>query len=482
MATVMPNEGISFSSSADAAARAGEDLPTDWSEATPRDELTSARTVHPRDIPAGEPAPGLGPGAVLRNRFVLQAALEPSGMSQVYRALDRRRQEAGAADALVAVKVAGPGTPRATEAIRILQQEATIAQRLEHPHIVRVYDFDRDGDFGFITMEWLEGESLAALLNRHRSRPLELAQALQVIREIGSALDYAHRQGVTHADVKPGNIFIARFGSAKLLDFGTARSRLLAPDGAEITEARTPAYASCEVLEGEVPQAADDVYSLACVAYRLLAGHRAFGHQDALAAERGGRRPSPLRGLPAQQWQALERALAFRRQARTPDVATFLAAFDAAALTAVRDGAVPAAQAERAPLITTAALGGAIGALLVGVAAALLWPDTPTSPPADTAPPPPPREVSMSDLKLTRYVEPTMRGRSRDLVGWVHLRFTVDRDGVPRDIAVVDASALGVHEESAMAAVRRWRFAPVREGGQPVERRTAVRLRFETGK
>jgi TonB family protein len=297
---------------ADLAHARGEEAPTDWSEEAP------AGAAPP--TPARRPA---GPGWVLRDRYVLQARLASGGMSRVFKALDRRALEAGASDPWVAIKLVEPTTLHYADALRLLQKEAALGQELVHPNVARVIAFDREGDNAFLILEWLEGESLAELLTRQRHRPVAVAETLRVVGEIGAALAFAHERGITHADVKPGNVFLTRDGGAKLLDFGLAR----APDQvlpAAASEARTPAYASCEVLEGLEPVPQDDVYSLACVAYRMLAGRRAFGHHDALAAEDGGRGPAPIAGLDPRRWGALERALAFRRGARTPDVATFL--------------------------------------------------------------------------------------------------------------------------------------------------------------
>ncbi len=87
--------------------------------------------------------------------------------------------------------------------------------------------------------------------------------------------------------------------------------------------------------------------------------------------------------------------------------------------------------------------------------------------------------MTLTDLKFRRFVEPSVRGRNRDVLGWVEVSFTVDRDGETRDIRVIDSSPTGVHEEAALAAVRKWRFQPARENGVAVERRTGVRLRFQ---
>ncbi len=385
------------------------DTPTEWSEdlvneaAPASDTAWPAGTVHDPDL-APERAALLYPGAVLRNRFVLQARLKSTGMSEVFKALDRRRQEAGAGDPWVAIKLVTPGVPHYAEALQLLQQEAALAQRLQHPHIVRVFDFDRDGDYAFLTMEWLEGESLGDLLTRQRYHPLPPAQVRRILAETGAALEFTHGCGIVHADVKPGNIFLCRDGGARLLDFGLARTSTGSdPD----TEARTPAYASCEVLENAAPTPQDDVYSLACVVYRMLAGRRVFGHHDALGAERTQRRPAPIRSLTAPQWAALARALELRRAARTPDVATFLREFGvtrtavtppAPARTAVTTPAIPAAAPAPAPPRPKPAAAprrgrrplAALAAALVAAAAitVVLWPSAPTPPTSVAAPQP----------------------------------------------------------------------------------------------
>lgn len=592
-----------------------EDDPTEWSDALVSEFAPTGDTAQQQPDAAGHEdgqprvAP-LAPDAVLRERFVLHSQVDTSGMSEVYKALDRRRQEAGAANPWIAIKLVAPACPRYREALRLLQREAALAQRLEHPHIVRVFDFDRDGDHAFITMEWLEGESLAALLTRQQHRPLAGALARQILTEVADALQFAHSCAITHADVKPGNIFLTREGPVKLLDFGVAR------DGDEqATDARTPAYASCEVLEGQSPTPQDDVYALACVAYRMLAGRRVFGHDDALGAERAGRRPARIHRLTDGQWQALAQALALRREARTADVAGFIQAFNAtpapaapvitaatvanavpparrrpawlalgagvalvalalilwrspapapqetATTTPPRDAptglvgpplpepivapvapasrksaTAPAARASKntspprderptdrapetpatplatapsttrgsaditapqsvTPAVAASAAGPAI-APAVSVAPPALPPapgtataaptldapsTAPVTPPIDAPPPPGLREVALASLKFRRYVEPRPRWRNLepDPAGWVDLSFVVDAQGKTRDVTVTDASPAGRYDEAASAAVRRWRFEPVTEGGQPVERRSAVRLRFE---
>jgi TonB family protein len=325
----------------------GEDVPTEWSEDLVDEAAPGSDTLSPGEAaPAARPRSGTGlqPGAVLMGRFVLQGRLGTTGSSDILKAIDRQRQQAHEGNPWVVLKLAVPGTAHHGHSLQMLQREATFAGSLQHPHIARVFDFIQDDDHALLAMEWLDGESLAELLTRQRYRPLTLAHTRQILTEIAGALQFAHDQGITHADVKPGNIFITRDGSAKLLDFGVARSSADAPQPAT---ARTPAYASCEILEGAPPLPQDDVYSLACVAYRMLAGRRVFGHHDALAAEQSGRKASPVRDLPAAQWAALEQALALRRDARTRDVASFISAFNSAppVARATYRAAAPATQA-----------------------------------------------------------------------------------------------------------------------------------------
>src|SRR5690606_26677297 len=137
-------------------------------------------------------------------------------------------------------------------------------------------DFDRDGETAFITMEYIEGESLKEHLREVTRMPFDKAQ--YVIERVARGLAYAHQQGFAHADIKPANIFLGKNGIVKILDFGIAKAfsevnqekRSLAD---ALTEgALTPGYASLEMLQGEAPLPVDDVYSLACMFYEMVRG------------------------------------------------------------------------------------------------------------------------------------------------------------------------------------------------------------------
>ncbi|WP_290648302.1 serine/threonine-protein kinase [Aquisalimonas sp.] len=280
----------------------------------------------------------IGPGAVVKQRFVLEELLGQGGMGTVYKARDLRKEEAADSQPYVALKLLNEDFKRHPDALVALQREAKKAQSLAHPDIVTVFDFDRDGPHVFKTMEYLEGDSLDVVIRRRGGTGgLPRAQALQTIHSMARGLAYAHEKGIVHSDFKPGNVFLTREGNAKILDFGIARAaRVGQAAGTDPTRfdpatlgAITPAYASAEMLVGEAPQPADDVYGLACVAYELLTGHHPFLDQSGRklpAHEAAARRlQAPvLRNVPKRVARAVSQGLAFRREDRLPDAGAFL--------------------------------------------------------------------------------------------------------------------------------------------------------------
>lgn len=268
----------------------------------------------------------LKPGMVLRDRFTLLEQIDNGSMGKIFKAVDRLKEESGSDRPWVAIKSITEAVAHPPNALVALQKEATNARRLSHPNIIRVFDFDRDGQHVFMIMELLEGMSLAELLNQHRFSPYPTADAKSIIEEICRGLKYAHDLGIVHADVKPGNIFVTSDKRIKLLDFGISVTVADSANDEEVY-AHTPSYASCEVLEGEAPTAQDDVYSMACVAYRILSGKRPYDGETALSAEKKQLELDPVVRLAPREWAALTRAMAFRRADRSPDVSSFLREF-----------------------------------------------------------------------------------------------------------------------------------------------------------
>lgn len=349
-------------------------------EALDDDDLFSRTAVI---SPAGESSPApqdqLQVGTVLRDRFLLQERVAGGSMGVVYKALDRRLAEAEGFDPWVAIKVLSPKLSRNAHALRALQQEAAKGRCLNHPNIVRFVDLDRDEDMYFIVMEWLDGRSLAAILDDDQSKEIDLTTALDIVRQVGQALDYAHRCGVVHADVKPANIMITPSGQVKLFDFGIARIRQRQHHTQKdfdpgVLGAVTPAYSSMQVLTGEDPSPADDVFSLGCLMYRMVAGHRVFGPRNAAEASEQGMEPQRPQVLNDPQWRALRKALAFSRVARFATPGEFLKALDAED-SPIRAGAEPIVvepKEQQTPLPTRNWGFAAAGLAALAIAAALV--------------------------------------------------------------------------------------------------------------
>jgi len=272
-------------------------------------------------------------GSLLRDRYMLRDRVSGGSMGVVYKALDRRLAEGNVGDSWVAVKVISPQLAANEQALRALQQEAAKGRCLTHPNIVRFIDLDRDDDLYFIVMEWLDGQTLANILDAPGGGGIDKIKALRIVEQIGQALDYAHRCGIVHADVKPGNIMIMPNGDAKLFDFGVARVRQKQMQGQSefdpgVLGLLTPAYSSMQVLTGDDPAPADDVFSLACLLYRLVAGYRVFGPRNAAEAAEEGMKPQRLKNFSEKQWRVLKKALAYSRVTRCRSMSDFLDALD----------------------------------------------------------------------------------------------------------------------------------------------------------
>ena len=296
------------------------------------DSQFSTTAVIPNELaPKGSSAPQVQIGSLLRDRFLLQEKISGGSMGVVYKAMDRRLAETGSKDHWVAIKVLSPKLAENGQALRALQQEAAKGRCLVHPNIVQFVDLDRDDNLYFLIMEWLEGQTLADMLDAQETSAIDKNSAFRITRQIGAALDYAHSRGIVHADIKPGNIMIMPTGEAKLFDFGVARVRQQHSEAEfdpGVLGALTPAYSSMQVLTGEEPVAADDVFSLSCLLYRLIAGYRVFGPRNAAEASQQGMTPQRVNGLNDSQWRALKKGLSYSRVARFSSVREFVDALE----------------------------------------------------------------------------------------------------------------------------------------------------------
>jgi serine/threonine-protein kinase len=260
----------------------------------------------------------LAVGQWLSGRYRIVRELAEGGMGVVYLATDE--QVAGETFAIKVLKEAVH-----PEALELLREEVRKTRKLSHPNIVDVHSVNVDGGKLYVLMECLEGKSLNVLLEQEFGRGIPFSHAWPIIEDVGAALGYAHDHNVIHSDLKPANIFVSTAGRTKLLDFGIARvSRGPLLHNRPGPRALTPAYASCEMLQGKEADRRDDIYSFACVVYEMLSGEHPFGGLTALEAREAGTRVPPLAVLSRGQNAALAKALAFERQARTASVEKLL--------------------------------------------------------------------------------------------------------------------------------------------------------------
>jgi len=200
------------------------------------------------------------------DRYRLEHRLGVGGMSTVQLAFDTRLER------YVAVKLLAEHLAEDRSFVARFRREALAAARLVHPNVVQVFDFGLDDETGrnFIVMEHVDGQSCAEILRDQGARPPE--EAVAILVQACRGLDYAHRNGVVHRDVKPGNLLRSNEGVVKLADFGIAK----AAEDSEITKAGsvlgTAAYLSPEQARGEKAGPPADLYALGVVSYQLLTG------------------------------------------------------------------------------------------------------------------------------------------------------------------------------------------------------------------
>ncbi len=270
--------------------------------------------------------------AALAGHYAVEALAGEGGMATVYRATDLKHHRP------VAIKVLRPELAATVGSDRFLQ-EIELSARLQHPHIIPLYDSgDADGQLYYV-MPFIDGESLRARLNRDGKLPFEEAVALT--REIASALGYAHAQGIVHRDIKPENIMLSA-GHAVVADFGIARAlRVAAEQQNNMTglgfAIGTPAYMSPEQATASEVDGRSDQYSLAAMFYEMVTGVQPFSgptSQAVLTQVLTGPRPrlsKVNREAPTEADAPVQRALASDPTKRFPTVLEFGAALEHAA-------------------------------------------------------------------------------------------------------------------------------------------------------
>ena len=228
--------------------------------------------------------------AALSERYEQLHELGRGGMGIVYRARDRHTGDTVAVKVLRAEVMADP------QAAERFTNELLLARRITHKNICRVYEINRFGSIAAISMEYVDGRSLRALLQQVGS--VSVRHGVQLISQILDGLGEAHAQGVIHRDLKPENILIDHGGRVKVMDFGIARTIDAHQTGTTVLTG-TPAYMSPEQAAGKPADARSDLYALGLMMYEMFCGRRAFSadHPIALLAKQAGEVPTRPRAL-----------------------------------------------------------------------------------------------------------------------------------------------------------------------------------------
>jgi eukaryotic-like serine/threonine-protein kinase len=243
---------------------------------------------------------------IVAARYRLDERLGAGGMSTVFKALDTVLERP------VAVKLLAEHLADDEAFVARFRREALAAARLQHPNIVQVFDsgLDEPSQRHYIVMEYVEGPSCADLIRDQGV--LDIQQAVGIVRDACHGLDYAHRAGVVHRDVKPGNLLISKdTGAAKLADFGIAK----AAEQTRITQVGsvlgTAAYLSPEQATGAESTPASDIYSLGVCAYQFLSGRlpHEYGSLTELALKQQSESVQPIRAFRPEVPEALDRAI-----------------------------------------------------------------------------------------------------------------------------------------------------------------------------
>ncbi len=216
-------------------------------------------------------------GRLISGRYRLIAPLGEGGMATIWRAVDEQL------DREVAVKILRPQFSSDPGFAARFKQEARSAGGLSHPNIVSVYDYGTDGADGeqYIVMELVDGRDLSTILRDRGS--LSVDDSVRIAIGVASALEVAHRKGIVHRDVKPGNILITDGGDVKVTDFGIARAVAEASMTVTGTTLGSVHYFSPEQARGDEVTGASDVYSLGIVLFEMLTGRRPFEADTAAA-------------------------------------------------------------------------------------------------------------------------------------------------------------------------------------------------------
>jgi serine/threonine-protein kinase len=248
---------------------------------------------------------------ILNQRYEIEEKIGDGGMAAVYRGRDIRLNR------VVAIKVLHAHHATDSNFLQRFNHEAQVAANLRHPSIVDIYDVGREDRFHYIVMEFVDGSDLKSLILRYKQLPVQ--QVLQIGSAIAEGLDAAHQLGMVHRDVKPQNIMVTHDSTAKITDFGIAKSGLSTAQTETGVTFGTADYISPEQARGQSATAQSDIYALGVTIYESLTGQLPFTGDNAVAVaiQHVSSKPPPIRRHNPNVSPALEQ-LVMRALAKNP--------------------------------------------------------------------------------------------------------------------------------------------------------------------
>lgn len=248
---------------------------------------------------------------ILNQRYEIEEKIGDGGMAAVYRGRDIRLNR------VVAIKVLHAHHATDSNFLQRFNHEAQVAANLRHPSIVDIYDVGREERFHYIVMEFVDGSDLKSLILRYKQLPVQ--QVLQIGSAIAEGLDAAHQLGMVHRDVKPQNIMVTHDSTAKITDFGIAKSGLSTAQTETGVTFGTADYISPEQARGQSATAQSDIYALGVTIYEALTGQLPFTGDNAVAVaiQHVSSKPPPIRRHNPNVSPALEQ-LIMRALAKNP--------------------------------------------------------------------------------------------------------------------------------------------------------------------
>jgi serine/threonine protein kinase len=280
------------------------------------DAATRALPAAAKSMSSRSTAPlfSLEPGQQLGERFVIERALGTGGMGAVYLARDQRLNERVALKIMHGLALLDPGSGDR------LRREASAARRISHANVVKIFDVSDDQGHLFLSMEYVDGQSLKDLIRRHGTLPIERVRAY--VKEICEGLAAAHAEGVIHRDLKPANVIVTSDQRVKIIDFGLARIADLEGMTATGMLLGTPEYMAPEQIKGGNVDPRTDLYALGALTYHALTGRPPFTGETPIAVSLAQMTeqpipPSKLRAGLSEEWDAfVMRALSKDKELR----------------------------------------------------------------------------------------------------------------------------------------------------------------------